>query len=79
MAGKKGKMKPMKAKMDECCECCCDDGFYKLEIWILVLLGAVGLLSALNVLGFGTFGLYFQYVWSVLVLVIGLSRLMKTS
>ncbi len=75
MAGKKKKATP-KMKAMESCESCTDcSGFSKLEIWMLVFLGALGLLSALKFFDFGQNNFYFQLVWSVLVLVIGMIKL----
>ncbi len=69
MAGKKAKKM---AKAEACA--CCDDTFGRLEAGILLLIGLVWFLQTLKFFTFG--GEYFQFIGSILVLVIGLKKLM---
>lgn len=70
MAGKKVKKAPAKKAACSCCE----SGFGNLEEWLLIFLGALGLAQVLSVIAMPA---YFAYVWSVLVLVIGIMKLMN--
>lgn len=72
MAGKKMKKAAKAAK----CDCSSCGPFGKLEMYMLVFLGGLGLVSAFNWIPLGSNTILFQYVWSVLVLVIGFTRLL---
>ncbi len=76
MAGKKMKKMAMKAVTAGNCDCASCGPFGKLEMYMLVFLGGLGLLNAFSWLPLGPNNLLFQYVWSVLVLVIGMTRLL---
>lgn len=74
MAAKKAKKAAM--KKDECA-CCSSDGIHNLKEWLLIILGAIGLANALGYISWPGFEMYFPYVWSVLVLVIGITSAME--
>jgi hypothetical protein len=71
MAGKKMK----KAAKKEAC--CSTGGYDNLEEWLLVILGGLGFAQALGYLNLAPF--YFAYVWSALVLVIGIKKVIDKS
>ncbi len=71
MAGKKMK----KAAKKE--TCCCSGGNDNLEEWLLVILGGLGFAQALGYLNLTPY--YFAYVWSALVLVIGVKKIIDKS
>ncbi len=58
------------------CDCSSCGPFGKLEMYMLVLLGGLGLVNAFNWIPLGPSNVLFQYTWSVLVLVIGFTRLL---
>lgn len=64
MAAKKMK------KMDK------DDGSWmaraKIKSWVLIILGLLGLIQAV---GYAPMPWYFGYVWSIIVLIIGIKKL----
>ncbi|MCX6772817.1 MAG: hypothetical protein NTV88_03555 [Candidatus Micrarchaeota archaeon] len=70
------KMKKMAAKSE--CGCVCHKPT-KMESMLLIILGAIGLLSAIGMMGIGQWMFYFNYVWPVLVIVIGMTMLMRQS
>ena len=75
MATKKAKKAMKKATP---CACCAPvAGIPHVQDWLLILLGALGLASALGYIIWPGFNSYFPYVWSVLVLVIGATNLMN--
>jgi hypothetical protein len=76
MAAKKAKKAATKKAE---CECCSPEGIHNLKEWLLIILGAIGLASALGYLSWPGFETYFPYVWSVLVLVIGITSVMEKS
>ena len=49
----------------------------RLAEWLLVILGGLGLTQALGYIDLGLW--YFDYVWSVLVLVIGIKTIIDKS
>ena len=68
MAGKKMK------KMESCDNC--DDSWMaqaKIKAWVLIILGLLGLLEATGYIGLRQY--YFAYVWSAIVLIIGINKL----
>ncbi|MCX6772015.1 MAG: hypothetical protein NTX79_08275 [Candidatus Micrarchaeota archaeon] len=77
MATKKAK-RAMRKAAAESCEC--DSpmaGIPHIQDWLLILLGALGLGTALGYISWPGFASYFPVVWSVLVLVIGATNLMN--
>ncbi|MEM4554220.1 MAG: hypothetical protein QXT25_00005 [Candidatus Anstonellaceae archaeon] len=68
---------PKKKVKEEKKKCCCDDKVGYLEEWLLVVIGALGFAQALNIVNLEPF--QFKYVWSVLVLVIGITKLLQRS
>jgi hypothetical protein len=76
MAAKRAK----KAAMKKECSCCASSGgVHNLKEWLLIILGAIGLANALGYVSWPGFETYFPYVWSVLVLVIGITSAMEKS
>lgn len=77
MAGKKMKKMAKAVKMDDSCcyEGDCSDERHKLEVWIMLLLGLIGFLSALKFFDFGAYNIFFQYIWSLLILSMGMTKL----
>jgi len=63
-------------KMAASCDCVCHKST-KTEPWLLIIIGAIGLLSALGIMGAGPWTFYFNYIWPVLTIVIGMVMLMK--
>ena len=77
MATKKAKKAAVK-KMEKACACCEEKaGIPHIQDWLLILLGALGLATALHYINWPGFDAYFPVVWSVLVLVIGATNLMN--
>jgi len=77
MATKKAKKVAVK-KVESCCEG--NDviaGIPHIQDWLLIILGGLGLSTALGYVSWPGFGSYFPVVWSVLVLVIGATNLMN--
>jgi hypothetical protein len=77
MATKKAKKAVVK-KEESCCAC--DEplaGIPHIQDWLLILLGGLGLATAIGYISWPGFGSYFPVVWSVLVLVIGATNLMN--
>jgi len=72
MAGKKMRKA---AKKEEAC--CCIGGSGNLEEWLLVVLGGLGFAQALGYLPM--MPSFFPYVWSSLVLVIGIKKVIDKS
>ena len=70
------KMKKMAAKSD--CGCACHKST-KMESMLLIIIGAIGLLSAVKIITSGSWTAYFGYVWPVLAIVIGMTMLMRQS
>lgn len=70
MAGKK-MMK--KTNRGGSCECGCHEGFVKVTGWVLVILGLLGLLQAVNYINLDAY--WFAYVWSIIVLIIGAKKI----
>ncbi|MEM4348466.1 MAG: hypothetical protein QXN37_02760 [Candidatus Anstonellaceae archaeon] len=68
---------PKKKAKEEKKECRCDDKIGYLEEWLLVVIGAIGFAQALGFINLEAF--QFKYVWSVLVLVIGITKLLQRS
>lgn len=61
----------------EPCSCCPPaPGVHNIEDWMLIMLGGLGLLQAINWISWPGFNQYFAIVWPVLVLVIGAKSLM---
>lgn len=58
-------------------ECSCSSGYSNLEEWLLIILGGLGFAQALGYLSLVPF--YFAYVWSALVLVIGIKKVIDKS
>ena len=80
MAAKKRAKAAVKASRAECACCGKSDLEAKLPIGLLIILGALGLASALGYLkGWAMFNEFFPFVWSVLVLVIGITSAMEKS
>ena len=76
MATKKAKKAAV--KMAEPCACSAPvAGIPHIQDWLLIILGALGLTTALGYLSWPNFGSYFPVGWSVLVLVIGATNLMN--
>lgn len=76
MATKKAKKAAMPAKEEEMCGCCSPlPGVHNIEDWMLIMLGGIGLLQAINWINWPGFNSYFMVVWPVLVLVIGAKSL----
>ena len=76
MATKKAKrMAARKREMSACCGSTA--GIPDIQDWLLIILGGLGLGVALGYVSWPGFDLYFPYVWSVLVLVIGVKNLMN--
>ena len=54
-----------------------DDGSWKaqakVKAWVLIILGLLGLLEATGYIGLRQY--YFAYVWSAIVLIIGIKKL----
>lgn len=73
MAGKKMRKS---AQKEETCACCSGTAG-NLEEWLLVVLGGLGFAQALGYLPM--MPAYFAYVWSVLVLVIGIKKVIDKS
>lgn len=72
------KAKKMSAKKEAECACCAPSaGIPHVQDWLLILLGALGLATALNYIAWPGFDAYFPVVWAVLVLVIGATNLMN--
>ncbi len=76
MATKKAKKAAVK-KVESCACCGPEAGIPHIQDWLLILLGALGLATALHYINWPGFDLYFPVVWSVLVLVIGATNLMN--
>ncbi len=76
MAAKRSKKRAMVKKESACCS---SGGISNLKEWLLIVLGAIGLASALGYVDWPGFESYFPYVWSVLVLVIGITSAMEKS
>lgn len=68
MAGKK---KKGAARVESAGSYIADDR-HKIEVGMMLLLGLIGFLSAL---GFVNFGVYFQYIWSLVMMGMGMSKL----
>ncbi|VVB98918.1 Uncharacterised protein [uncultured archaeon] len=68
--------KAKKVAAEEGCECMCHKGS-NIKSWLLLVLGAAGLLNAMGILTMGIWSGYFQYVWSVVVLVVGMTMLIE--
>jgi len=78
MATKKAKKAAV--MKEEACACCEEKaGIPHIQDWLLILLGALGLATALRYISWPGFDVYFPVVWSVLVLVIGATNLMNKS
>jgi len=75
MATKKAKKAAVKAEPCACCES--KAGIPHIQDWLLILLGALGLATALHYINWPGFDAYFPVVWAVLVLVIGATNLMN--
>ena len=76
MATKKAK----KAAMKKAAPCACETpeaGIPHIQDWLLIMLGALGLGTALGYIKWPGFDAYFPVVWAVLVLVIGATNLMN--
>ena len=59
-------------------ECtCCSSQYGNLEEWLLVILGGLGFVQAVGYIDLTRF--YFAYVWSALVLVIGILKVINKS
>ena len=52
-------------------------GIQHIQDWLLIILGGLGLATTLGYIVLPGFDSYFQYVWPVLVLVIGITNLMN--
>ena len=78
MATKKAKKAAMK-KEAECACCAPSAGLPHVQDWLLIILGALGLGTALHYISWPGFDSYFPVVWSVLVLVIGATNMMNKS
>jgi len=78
MAGKKMKKMAKAEKMDDSCcyDSDCGDGRHRLEIWIMLLLGLIGFLMALGFLDFGAYNIFFQYIWSLVILAMAMTKLL---
>ena len=77
MATKKAKKAAVK-QAEPCCACSAPAaGMPHIQDWLLILLGALGLATALGYINWPGFNSYFPVVWSVLVLVIGATNLMN--
>ena len=77
MATKKAKKMAVK-KIEPCCAGSAPmAGIPHIQDWLLIILGALGLSTALGYVIWPGFNLYFPVVWSVLVLVIGATNLMN--
>ena len=72
MAGKKKRVLAKAAKSEKCA--CCAPGSNLMEM-LLIILGGIGLLYAIGWINWPGFSDYFKYVWSILVLVIGIVEL----
>ena len=59
------------------CACCSTGEYGNLEEWLLVILGGLGFAQALGYINLAPF--YFAYVWSALVLVIGIKKVLDKS
>jgi len=73
MAGKRMK----KAAKKEAEYACCTADSGNLEEWLLIVIGGLGFAQALGYLNLTPF--YFAYVWSALVLVIGIKKVIDKS
>jgi hypothetical protein len=74
MAGKKVKRAAAKvAKAEECA--CCTPNNYLMET-LLIIVGGIGLVNAVGYINWPGFSAYFPFVWSILVLVIGIKEVM---
>ena len=76
MAGKKRKVAAKAAKSSACS--CCDQNGNLMEM-LLIILGGIGLANALGYINWPGFSMYFPFVWSILVLVIGIVEVMNKS
>ena len=72
MAAKKAKKVAMK-KADVCASCKSNANMGNLQEWLLIILGAIGLARVLNMIDWPGFDKYFLVVFSVMVLVIGIT------
>ena len=75
MPAKRTKKAAVKAKPAECA--CCSSQHGNLEEWLLVILGGLGFAQAIGYIYLAPF--YFAYVWSALVLVIGITKVIEKS
>jgi hypothetical protein len=72
------KAKKMAAKKEDACACSSPTaGMANVQDWLLIILGGLGLATALHYIAWPDFDSYFPVVWSVLVLVIGATNLMN--
>jgi len=78
MATKKAKKA---AVMKEGACACCEEkaGIPHIQDWLLILLGALGIATALHYISWPGFDAYFPMAFAVLVLVIGATNLMNKS
>ncbi|MFA6328832.1 MAG: hypothetical protein WCY41_05285 [Candidatus Micrarchaeia archaeon] len=76
MATKKAKKMAVK-KAAQCACCAPTAGISNIQDWLLILVGGLGLATALNYINWPGFEAYFPTVWSVLVLVIAVTNLMN--
>jgi len=76
MATKKAKKAAVK-KAEPCACSAPAAGIPHIQDWLLILLGALGLATALGYINWPGFNAYFPVVWSVLVLVIAATNLMN--
>ena len=74
MPAKRTKKAAVKAKPAECA--CHSSQYGNLEEWLLVILGGLGFAQAVGYIGVLPF---FAYVWSALVLVIGITKVIEKS
>ena len=75
MPAKKMRKAVAKKKPAECA--CCSGQYSNLEEWLLVILGGLGFAQAIGYINLVPF--YFAYVWSALVLVIGILKVINKS
>ena len=74
------KRKAAKSMKAMACNCGCDPcecrGYSIVEAWMLILLGLLGLMETTGFLSFGQ--IPFGYIWTILVLVIGIKKAMRS-
>lgn len=80
MAAKKNKKAVTKKPVSHSPCSCVEEpaaGLAHIQDWILILVGGLGLVSALGYLKLQAFDSIFPFVWSTLVIIIGIKNLMN--